>query len=201
VSVDLAAVDANHWRFASGENLLLTDDGGRTWISRKLPGQDYVHVSIAFPTPDTGWTIAGDRVLQTTDAGRSWHVVDTTPQRPWQTGLSSVPGECPSQATAPVTDAEPRAAALAAAQDFVRRTRGWIGARVLEAEPASGTPKTDGYAGIIQSNVTRYCGAKVANATYAVTLDNESITLDNSHFTVLAVGNFTGGWRVWGYYR
>jgi photosystem II stability/assembly factor-like uncharacterized protein len=201
LDIDLAVVDGDDWRVVTGNRLWLTDDGGRTWVSRELPGSAGPATSLSFPTTEIGWTIVDDRVVQTTDAGRSWHAVDTTPQRPWQTGLASVPGECTSDPTTPPSDADPRAAAIAAAQDFVRRTRGWIGAHVLEAEPASGKPKADGYAGIIQSNVTRYCGAKVANATYAVTLDNDSITLDNSHFTVLAVGHFADGWSVWGYYR
>jgi hypothetical protein len=99
-----------------------------------------------------------------------------------------------------VTDADPRSAAIAAAQDFVRRTRGWLGVRVLEEEPA-GTRGSGSYAQILQVNVPKFCGRAVADATYSVTVGNDSITLDSSRFTVLAVGHFADGWHVWGFYR
>ncbi len=199
LDVDLAVVDADHWRVVTGNRLWVTDDGGRTWGSRSLPGMAGPAVSIAFPTADVGWTIIEDRVMQTTDAGRSWHAVDMTPQRPWMTGLAAVPNECPGEPTTPATDADPRAAAVEAAQDFVRRTRGWIGAEV-KAYPVL-NPPADSYGVVFERNVPKFCGRAVAEASYGVDLANSSITLDSSRSSALVVAHFAEGWRVWGFYR
>jgi len=192
------AVDGDHWRLAFGTQMWITDDGGLTWEARALPANV---VSIAFPTPDIGWaTDVESHVMQTTDAARTWHPVDSTPQPPWYSRLAAVPNECPTDAvTEPPGNIDRIAAATNAALDFVLRTRGWTGEQVGAAYPVT---KPGGQYGVVfSSNVPKECGAAVADASYGVELFNSSVTQDSSRSTALVVAHFADGWRVWGFYR
>jgi photosystem II stability/assembly factor-like uncharacterized protein len=193
----LAVPDATHWRFAFGNELWVTDDGGSSWTKRTMPDVE----SIAFPTADVAWATGtqGD-VLQTADAGRTWHVVDTTPQPVWSSVIAVVPTGCPDRTvTQPPAGENREREALQAAEDFVLRTRGWTGEEVQAVYPVR---QPGGEFGVVFStNVPKFCGAAVAALSYGVELHNPSITQDTSRNTALVVGHFADGWKVWGFYK
>jgi hypothetical protein len=192
----VSIVDKSHWRFASGDVLWRTDDGGLTWVDLQLPGRA---ASLSFPTADIGWVTTDNHALyEMVGEATTWRRVDATPQPRWLDTLPSVPTGCPKE---PIVSTTPDAAAAGqAALDFVRTTRGWIDPRVDAVYPASDAK--GGIFGIVfASNVAQFCGDAVARNSFGVELSNDLITEDNSRFTALVVGHFASGWRVWGFYK
>jgi photosystem II stability/assembly factor-like uncharacterized protein len=192
----LEVIDADHWRFAFGSSMWVTDDGGSTWAARGLPPGS---VSIAFTDARKGW--APDErghVTATVDGGRTWYPVATATQ-PGYSGLAVVPTGCPAQSVTAPPRGEGATEAADAARTFLLQERGWIGERVDAVYPVD---KPGGQFGVVFStNVPQFCGAKVAALSYGVEAGNPSITQDSSRSTALVVAHFADGWKVWGFYR
>ena len=78
---EFIALDATHWRFGLGSEVVVTDNGGKTWHQRPmhLPTDLLEMTGISFVTPDIGWAVGCDTtcytVAFTNDAGRSWRVL------------------------------------------------------------------------------------------------------------------------------
>jgi photosystem II stability/assembly factor-like uncharacterized protein len=201
-------VDAQHWRLAFDSRLWITDDGGNSWEER--PPLPFEPASLAFPTPDSGWATARQgpldsrlTVFRTTDAGRTWNRIDTTPQpvnrNGVPVGIVGVPDGCPSAAVTAVPAGDARAAVVRAARDYLLRQRGWTTEQVANVYPVGDTNNT--YGEVFALNVPKYCGRAVAQASYGVELENPQITQSSARSTALVVGHFADGWRVWGFYR
>ena len=201
-------VDAQHWRLAFDSRLWITDDGGNAWQER--PPLPLEPASLAFPTPDIGWSSGFEdpghttlAVFRTTDAGRTWKGVDTTPQPMTSNGvpagIAAVPDGCPSDpvTTPPAGDARP--AVVQAARDYLLRQRGWTTEQVASVYPVGDT--NNSYGDVFATNVPKFCGKAVARASYGIELGNPQITQSSSRSTALVVGHFADGWRVWGFYR
>ncbi|HET9729590.1 MAG TPA: hypothetical protein VFR41_09235 [Acidimicrobiia bacterium] len=196
----LALTSDRDARLAFGDQLWISADAGSTWAQRALPPSQVS--ALAFPTNDQGWMLTsnagGTLLYQTTDAGRTWQAVSPIAQRVWTDGKTAIPGntcdvETPTRAPASSD------AAVAAARDFVKRTRGWLDPTVGAVYRVS-----DGggqYGIVFSANVARMCGQALADASYGVELDNPAITLDNSRQTAVLVAHFSDGWKVWGFYR
>jgi hypothetical protein len=61
------------------QRLLVSDDGGASWSSRRPP-MPLVDLAMSPRNPDV-WVAAGERLARTTDAGRTWN------RLPWSGGL------------------------------------------------------------------------------------------------------------------
>jgi photosystem II stability/assembly factor-like uncharacterized protein len=75
------ALDATHWRFGLGSEVVVTDNAGKTWQQRPIHLRTLLLelTGISFVTPDIGWAVGCDArcytVAFTNDAGRSWRVL------------------------------------------------------------------------------------------------------------------------------
>jgi photosystem II stability/assembly factor-like uncharacterized protein len=201
----LKVIDASTWVFRFGDRLWATGDSGRTWTESPPPALPPNTVSIAYPTLEENWALdASGTLFQWSDGGPKWARVDTTAQPPWSSKLVSLPGDsvgCPEIAPPTTIDraTSDSDAAVAAAREFVRATRGWTGEQVEAVYPV--TQPGGQFGEIFAQTVPRQCGQAVADASWGVELGNPSVTQDSSRTTALVVAPTVDGLRVWGFYR
>ena len=72
-----AFLDHDHWLYANGETVFITNDAARTWTSFKpsLPPGHRLGTEVRFADRLHGWADVGDAMLRTEDGGRSWNLV------------------------------------------------------------------------------------------------------------------------------
>ncbi len=87
-------IDAQHWMLPTSDAIYVTEDGGKTWDLRDLPGSDLRPpplqkggrlASVSFIDPNIGWAFVWldaqtvpantSRLYRTTDGGRTWTLI------------------------------------------------------------------------------------------------------------------------------
>jgi hypothetical protein len=119
------------------------------------------------------------------------------------TGVQELPdviGACPSQPITPRTDADPTAAATQAAVDYLTTTGQWRSAKVDVAYQVGSSG--EGFGTLFASQIARWCGPAVANASFGVELTDTSGRWHGTDTHVgVVVSHFADGWAVWGAYH
>ena len=57
--------------------LSYTDDGGASWVERRIDAKKHAVNDIYFVSPETGFVVAGDTIFRTDDSGHSWQAAHT----------------------------------------------------------------------------------------------------------------------------
>jgi photosystem II stability/assembly factor-like uncharacterized protein len=57
--------------------LSYTDDGGATWLERRIDTKRHGVNDIYFVSPETGFVVAGDTIFSTNDSGHNWQAAHT----------------------------------------------------------------------------------------------------------------------------
>ncbi len=79
VPFGFAFLDHDHWRYANGDTVFVTNDAGQTWTSFRpsFPPGHRLGTEVWFADRLHGWANAGDAMLRSEDGGRSWKLVRT----------------------------------------------------------------------------------------------------------------------------
>jgi photosystem II stability/assembly factor-like uncharacterized protein len=72
-----AFIDHDHWFYANGDRVFITNDAGQSWTSLKpsVPPGHRLGTEVRFADRFHGWANAGDSMLRSEDGGRSWRLV------------------------------------------------------------------------------------------------------------------------------
>lgn len=72
-----AFLDHDHWLYANGDTVFMTNDAGQRWTSFKpsVPPGHRLGTEVRFVDRLHGWANAGDALLRSEDGGRSWTLV------------------------------------------------------------------------------------------------------------------------------
>ncbi len=72
-----AFLDHDHWLYANGNTVFITNDAGQRWTSFKpsVPPGLRLGTEVRFVDRLHGWANAGDAMLRSEDGGRSWTLV------------------------------------------------------------------------------------------------------------------------------
>jgi photosystem II stability/assembly factor-like uncharacterized protein len=73
----IAFLNHDHWLYANGDTLFITDDAGQRWTSFKpsFPPGQRLGTEVRFADRLHGWADAGDAMLRSVDGGRTWTLV------------------------------------------------------------------------------------------------------------------------------
>jgi len=76
--------DLHGWMAGNHGLFAITEDGGKTWLSKDLPGGENI-VMMQFVSPQTGWLkpMRSTGVLATTDGGKTWEAKNASLATQW----------------------------------------------------------------------------------------------------------------------